>query len=337
MKRKYKIKNYKEGMKIDKPCIIRNMPNEVYHSHPALSNSGLKTLIDCPAKYYYKYLSGEYEYKERPSFKIGKATHCYLLEGRKAFEEIYWHNPYSELKKEQLIAILKADFGYDDSIKKYLVSDLMQLLLDEKGIEPKQVHLTKTEMNQIVCMVRSANADKKTKNALSQKGESELSIFWQDEKTGVWLKCRPDFMPYDCKNIPDYKTTESANPKNFYRKFIEYSYHIQASMYRMGIKAVTGIEVQNFFFIAQEKEPPYISQIYLNCDELLLYGEKAIYNAIEKYKECVATGLWNTYSDKVIELSLDLPPEDLLGSYDKEQGICFAPKWIDSELLKYEV
>ncbi|MCQ2957268.1 MAG: PD-(D/E)XK nuclease-like domain-containing protein [Candidatus Gastranaerophilales bacterium] len=337
MKRSYKILNYKEGMKIDKNCIIRNMPSEVYHSLPALSNSGLKTLIDCPAKYYYKYLSGEYEPKERPSFKIGKAVHCYLLEGRKKFEQTYWHNPYNELTKPELIDLLKTKHGYDDSIKKYLVVDLMQILLDENGITPKEIHLNKSELNQVVCMTKTAKNDTKTKNALSQKGESELSIFWKDEKTGVMLKCRPDFMPYDCLNVPDYKTTESANPRNFYKKFIEYGYHIQAAMYRMGIKAVTGIEVQNFFFIAQEKEPPYITQIYLNCDELLTYGEKAIYNAIEKYKECEEKGLWGGYSDKIIELSLDLPPEDLLGSYDKEQGICFAPKWIDSELIKYEV
>jgi hypothetical protein len=214
MKRNYKILNYKEGMEIKKPCIIRNMPNEVYHSMPALSNSGLKTLLDCPAKYYYKYLSGEYEYKEKPSFKIGKAAHMYLLEGRKAFEQVYWHNPYSELNKNELLEKLYS-MGYDDSIKRLLVSDLMELLLDKEGIVPKQIHLNKSELNQVICMARNAKADKRTANALSQKGESELSIFWQDEKTGVWLKCRPDFLPYDCKNVPDYKTAESASLKRF--------------------------------------------------------------------------------------------------------------------------
>jgi len=44
--------DYKEDMEISEPCIIRGMPNEIYHKTPGLSNSGLKTLIDCPAKYY---------------------------------------------------------------------------------------------------------------------------------------------------------------------------------------------------------------------------------------------------------------------------------------------
>ncbi len=313
------------------------MPNEVYHKHPALSNSGLKTLLDCPAKYYYKYLSGEYEYKERPSFKIGKAAHMYLLEGRKKFEQVYWHNPYCELNKDELVCLIKEKYGYDDSIKKFLVKNLMEILLEQENIQEKEIHLNKSELNQVVCMTKAALKDKKTKNALSQKGESELSLFWQDKETGVWLKCRPDFMPYDCKDVPDYKTAESVRPETFFASFIKYGYHIQAAMYRLGIKAVTGLEVENFFFLAQEKEAPYISQIYNpSTQDLITWGEKAIYGAIEKYLECKNTGIWNTYSDKIIELKIEPAPDDILGTYDKEQGIIYAPKWIDSELLKYE-
>lgn len=337
MKRNYKILNYKPGMEIKNPCIIRNMPNEVYHKMPALSNSGLKTLIDCPAKYYYKYLSGEYKSKEKPGFKIGKATHTYILEGRKKFEKVYWHNPYSEYKKEDLIQILKT-LGYDDSIKKWTVSDLMELLLSLKDVKIADIHLTSSELNQIVCMAKSIKANKKACNALHQKGESELSLFWQDENTGVWLKCRPDFLPYDCKNVPDYKTAESAKPETFFNSFIKYGYHIQAAMYRLGIKAVTGVDVENFFFLVQEKEAPYISQIFNpDTDHLITWGEKAIKGAIEKYLECKEQELWPTYSDKIIELRIEPPPEDLDGTYDKDQGIIYAPKWIDRELLKYEV
>ena len=78
------IIDYKEGMQITEPCIVRGIPIDVYHKMPALSNSGLKMLLDCPARYYYKYLSGEYEAKEKPSFKIGKACHCYILDGNES-------------------------------------------------------------------------------------------------------------------------------------------------------------------------------------------------------------------------------------------------------------
>ena len=332
------IINFKEGMKIKKPCIIRGMPSEIYHKMPALSNSGLKTLINCPAKYYYKYLSGEYEPKEKPYFKIGKAAHKYILEGKEEFEKEYWHNPYSEMKKDELVELL-GTFGYEQqNVKKLLVGEIMELVLKEADIEPKSIHLNASELNQVICMARSINADTKCKNALSQKGEAELSIFWQDEKTGVWLKCRPDYLPYNCVNVPDYKTAESADPNTFFNSFIKYGYHIQAAMYRMGIKAVTGIDVENFFFIVQEKEAPFVTQIYNpDVEHLITWGEKAIYSGIEKYLECKERGIWAGYSEKIIELRIEPPPEDLIGTYDKDNGIIYAPKYIDKELLKYEV
>lgn len=324
-----KIIDYFDGMEIKEPCIVRGIPIETYHKMPALSNSGMKTLLNCPAKYYYKYISGEYEPKEKPYFKIGKAAHCYLLEGRGKFEEIYWNNPYAELKKDELINVLK-DFGYDDSIKKMLVSDLTELILEKAGIKPKEIHLTKSELNQVVNMARSALADKKARAALSQKGESELSIFWQDDKTGVWLKCRPDYLPYDCLNVPDYKTAESAKPDTFFNTFMKYGYFMQAAMYRIGIKEVCGVDVENFFFLVQEKEPPYVAQIY-NPDvrHIIAWGEKAIRNAIDKYIECQETGIWQAYSDKIIELRIEPAPEELGTTYDKEQGILYAPNYID--------
>lgn len=332
------IINWKEGMEIEAPCIIRGMPSDVYHRMPALSNSGLKTLLNCPAKYYYKYLSGEYEAKEKPYFKIGKAAHKYILEGREAFEAEYWHNPYTEFKKEDLIKFLLT-FGYEEKeLKKRLVPGLMELVLEKAEIEPKPIHLTASELNQVICMAKSINADTKCKNALSQKGESELSIFWQDEKTDMWLKCRPDFLPYDCLNIPDYKTAESANPETFFNTFIKYGYHVQAAMYRMGIKAVTGIDVENFFFIVQEKEAPYITQIFNPAtDHIITWGEKAIYAGIDKYLECKEKDLWEGYSDKIIEMRLEPSPDDVIGNYDKENGIIYAPKYIDNILANYEV
>ena len=154
------IIDYKENIKIEKNCIVRGMPNEVYHKMPALSNSGLKTLLDCPAKYYYKYLSGEYQFKEKPHFKIGKAVHCYLLEGKEAFEAIYWLNPYKDLVKEEKLNILEAR-GVT-GVKKCLGVELENMLLDMDKIERKQIELNNSEMNQIVCMVRAARNDLKT-------------------------------------------------------------------------------------------------------------------------------------------------------------------------------
>ena len=45
-----RLRTWKEGMKIDKPCAVVGMPIEVYHAHEGLSNSGLKMILDCDIK-----------------------------------------------------------------------------------------------------------------------------------------------------------------------------------------------------------------------------------------------------------------------------------------------
>lgn len=329
------IIDYTEGMEINAPCIIRNMPSEVYHSIEGLSNSGLKMLLDCPARYYYKYLSGEYEPKEKPSFKIGKACHCYILEGQEVFEQKYWSNPYSDLNKADIVNLLIDNYGYDKTISKFLVSDLMGMLLNHAGIEPKEIELNKNELNQVIGTARAIKENKHALAAFSQKGESELSLFWKDEETGVLLKCRPDFLPYDCKLVPDYKTACSVNPETFYGDFIKFGYHVQAAMYREGIKAVSGIDVESFFFVAQEKEPPYITQVYLPDDSIIDYGKKAARKAINIFLECQAKGFWDTYTSHVIQMSLEPRPEELPTNFDSEHSICYAPKYIDNILSQY--
>jgi len=371
------IIDYKKDMKITEPCIIRGMPNEVYHSTIGLSTSGLKMLLDCPAKYYYKYLSGEYEPKEKPCFKIGKACHTYILEGAESFEATYWHNPYKKLLKEDILNVLRDrcrllfspdlkfmplsgrsrlfnykrlmrymskmfdKYGKNKSIKDYNVSDLTPILFILDGTDTRGIELDSNELNQVIGVGRAINNNKFAKNAFSQKGESELSLFWIDEATGLWLKCRPDFLPYDCKLVPDYKTCTSANPQTFYGDFIKFGYHFQAANYREGIYQVTkflfgkGIEVESFFFIVQEKEAPYITQPYLPDMNIVDYGQKGIRKAINIHQECIEKGFWDNYSDHIIEMSLSPKPDDLIGNFDVENAIAYAPRWVDSELLKY--
>ena len=332
-----RLRQWKEGMKIDKPCAVVGMPIEVYHAHEGLSNSGLKMILDCPARYYYKYLSGEYEYQEKPHFKIGKAAHCYILEGANEFTKKYWHNPYAKLVKEDIINILLTKNFKETELKKMKVVELKELLLEVMGIEPKEIELTDSELNQVISLAKAIRENPLAKGAFSQKGRSEVSLFWRDEETGVMLKCRPDWLPKNHKDIPDYKTCEAVEPEKFYDAVFKYGYHIQSAMYQEGIRNVFGDEVKHFFFVGQEKEPPFISQVFLLDPAHILYGEKAMRLGIRKYIECMEKGIWETYSNRVIYLSIAPKPDDLPTNYDRENSVCYAPAYLDKMLARYEL
>ena len=48
-------------------------------------------------------------------------------------------------------------------------------------------------------------------------------------------------------------------------------------------------------------------------------------------------GVWETYSDRVIQMSIAPKPEDLSTNYDRENSICYAPSFLDNMLAEYEV
>ena len=78
----------------------------------------------------------------------------------------------------------KKKFGHDctQSPQKYLLADLMEMLLQVKVLNLKKYILTKNELNQVIGTARAIKSNKHALAALVQKGESELSIFWQDRK-----------------------------------------------------------------------------------------------------------------------------------------------------------
>ena len=61
--------------------IISGMNILEYHSHDGLSNSGLKHLLDCPARYYTEYLDpNKPKVEKKPEYALGSAVHSLVLE-----------------------------------------------------------------------------------------------------------------------------------------------------------------------------------------------------------------------------------------------------------------
>jgi hypothetical protein len=138
-------------------------------------------------------------------------------------------------------------------------------------------------------------------------GNPEQSLFWEDTTSGIWRRCRLDWLP-DRRGgrliIPDYKTAVSANPASFAKPAANYGYHQQHDWYVEGVSEVLGVTPE-FVFVVQEKTPPYlISVIQLNW-EFVRAGRELNRKAIGIYQDCIETGEWPGYSD---EIELISPP-----------------------------
>jgi hypothetical protein len=81
------------------------------------------------------------------------------------------------------------------------------------------------------------------------EGKKQVSIVWDDEKTGIRCKGRFDILNEE--TIDDLKTARDASPNAFSRDIGSMLYHVQGAAYTDGYKTLTGNEL-GFRFIVVE-------------------------------------------------------------------------------------
>lgn len=132
-------------------------------------------------------------------------------------------------------------------------------------------------------------------------GAHESSAVWMDEAGPL---CRGRF---DCVTslgaITDLKTTVDASPFRFPRTVYDYGYHIQAAMYLRGAKRL-GLDVDSFGIVAVEKEPPCAVACYQLNAACIADGERELVPLLERWHECVTSGLWPSYAEDVVVIDL---------------------------------
>lgn len=131
---------------------------------------------------------------------------------------------------------------------------------------------------------------------LLSAGQAEHSIYWHDDATGVRLRCRPDFIP----DLPgrqfcvDYKTSTSADPRQFQRAVFDYGYHMQQAFYEDGL-AELGLTDVGFLFIVQRKTPPHTVSVCQIDPDIVELGRRQNRAAIELFAKCTAEKHWPGY------------------------------------------
>ncbi len=118
---------------------------------------------------------------------------------------------------------------------------------------------------------------------------SEASAFAEME--GRKVKCRFDLIGGGMGL--DYKSTVSANPKDFVKNAINLGYDLQAAWYMDCYKAATGEDLDSFVFLAQEKTPNYLfSLVEFNADSIFIEkGRDKYLKALARYDTYKESGL----------------------------------------------
>jgi hypothetical protein len=252
--------------------IFGGITNADYHRSPELSSTGLQYLAQSPAHYL--------EYRRNPpsptaAMNLGTAIHAAVLESGLDAGLIV-RAPGSTRATN-----LYKDFAKENAGKLLLLTD-----------EYDRV----TEV---------ANAIQKHPIArtLLTKGKAEQSAYWQDPETGIWCKCRPDFLREDGVVI-DLKSTSDASLPAFQRAITDRKYHWQSAWYLDGLSQILGMKLDQFVHLVVETEAPYGIAIYVLDDASLDRAREDIRRILGQYAECLHTGEWPSYPVDVQSISL---------------------------------
>lgn len=279
--------------KIARPGMY-DLTAERYHDDccvaPSVSKTGLATLIfHSPAKFYATapFNPNAVPREEKKAWSVGQAVHELILLGK---DEFYARN-------------------------KALPEGIDLRMTEGKELKAKAeaagVRLLSHKNGQMVEAMHRAFATHPLAPMAFIRGLPERSLIWRDEETGVWLKVRPDFLPDRIGIIAEYKSTVLATKAAFRRDARRYGYHLQAALYLWGIREVLGETPDDFVFVCQEKEPPYVVRLFSLEDDWYTEAHDLLRAAIRLFAQCLERDEWPDYGGDVERVSLFGQPDEL--------------------------
>lgn len=289
---------------ITEPGLYPDVPEDLYHGDPvpggSLSVSGAKKLIPphCPAVYDYERRNGG---KHSKSMNAGTRSHALILgKGEEQLEQLDY--PDYKTKKAQ------------DDKKTAIVN----------GKIPTLPH----ELAEAEAIRDAVLADPEARSLLDDASDVELSGFWRDPETGIWLRMRLDALAWRHRpTVVDVKTTANSSPESFAKSLAEYRYDMQDRHYRDGLAAIlsgypgelTADDI-DFRFIAVATDDQHLVMVYeLGMDDIERADESnRVARAI--YRSCTRSGVWPKWSDSAVALSL---PRYAQTRIDKENSDYF--------------
>jgi len=273
--------------------MFTDMSNKQYHSTPAISASWLKMMNKSAYHVWYHFIS-----KDRPpsiqtqAMMLGSLTHTLVLEPEK-------------LSAEYVIVPEGIDKRSKDG-KAFFAE------IEESGKTP----VKQADFDHCAAMANALRDDAFFMLLRQNKHENERTFFWDDPRTGLACKMRPDTVIHPCELFPngvvtDVKTTADASPAGFGRQFFALGYHIQAAHNAIGFMRAfgrgepefwrDGEELKSnlplFVFECVEKDAPHVTQCYTVPADVMEYGIRVVEELMDSAEYCFEHDAWPGYAN----------------------------------------
>lgn len=248
-----------------------DLTNDEYHGEREhLSSSNLKQLLKDPADFYDKKILGNSKQERKNAFDEGSLAHCYILEP-------HMHDE---------------DFLIFDGFRK--AGKVWQEFKATEEAGKNRTILSKPQQKRVQNWVKGYEKNK-TAVELIAPCKSELSLF--GELDGVKIKVRADSINIEQGYIGDVKTTAYDTDVDSFKDTVkDFGYDLSACLYAEMFQQHFGRKFEFYFIVLGKKDCS--CEVFKLSDESRKKGMKQIRKALKLYKECMRTGVWNSFDKK---------------------------------------
>lgn len=246
---------------------LNNISNEDYHADKTrLSSSNLKTLLKDPQKFYQEKILGNRVRVQKNSFDEGSLTHALILEPEVIESEFAFFEGWTKRGKDYTAF---------------------------KEANPGKVWISLPQKERCE---RWAKACRNTPAAqeLLKAGVAEQTVC--GELNGVPVKTRFDWVDVERGFIMDVKTSAFPIDHESFKMTVEkWSYELSGALYLSMAEQFWG-KPFDFYFVAIGKSENDC-EVYKMSKETRHMGKLQVNKALEIYKQCKKTGVWELPKD----------------------------------------
>lgn len=273
-------------------------PSEIYHARSEQSRGMIADFVESPRLYEGRHITGIVPPKEpTAAMRKGSIAHAALLEPDKFAEQYVvmpaFENDVDNVTKSGDRSKSTATTYYQNKKAAFEKSHAGKIIVDQKDFAMIQG--------------MSAAVARECKSWLDHTGIVERTILWTHPGTGLRCRCRVDWARYTTRPSIigfDLKGTADPTPHAF-RSRVEEGLWLQAAHYSEGLAIATGLDVEAFYFVAVEFDPPHRCCVYQIDPRSMREAREAREQYMFELALCLGSDNWaDPQEGKIVSLSV---------------------------------
>jgi hypothetical protein len=275
------------------------MPMSLYHSQAvcpgvSVSSTGIrKAALASPLAFWKTSDLNPDRYppkEESDALILGKAAHCLIL-GDEVFAENFAYVPEGAPRRPTApqVAAFEKTGVWSEAAK---AGAEFWAAFDAEAAGRSL--LTAEQVTKIGYMAENLAALPEAREALI--GDlTEISMIWQDEVTGLWVKSRPDCIPSNGLDFGDLKTFSPKGPDlmlSAQRAVTDHGYAVQMAMAVEGAERVFHTTATRCALIFIQTTEPYEPVPLMLDEDAIHWGRVLMRDGLNKIAHGLKTGEW---------------------------------------------